>query len=378
MRSYKKVSGMTAEIKITRCYGCGSLLQSINRYEAGYVSENRSEYTENLCDRCYRLRHPNGSKEQTIDADYINMINSAKANDALFFYIVDAFFWKGSISSNLNSLLKDARIILIINKTDILPDDFRKEEIKDIILKDFESQNLKFESVLFSSINDSDSVKDLMVKINELRNGKDVYFIGSSRVGKSALINEFLKFYNNETGRTITKEKVGDSEIYLTAIPLDNNATLYDTPGIFEPTTMVNQIDRKALRYVIPRFKVIDNEISIKDGESIIIGGLAIIDYSHSESSNIKMYFSKDINIEKVKTSRSLVEFNNMVSENKILPTSSTITSSENLVENKITIPETNNKVYVSIHGLGKFEIIGSNQELILHLPANVLFSFDE
>lgn len=44
MRStYKKVSGMTAEIKIRRCYGCGSLLQSQDRFEAGLYPRNVKE-----------------------------------------------------------------------------------------------------------------------------------------------------------------------------------------------------------------------------------------------------------------------------------------------------------------------------------------------
>lgn len=378
MHSYKKVSGMTAEIKITRCYGCGALLQSLNKYEPGFVSQKRTENNENLCDRCFRLRNPDGKNFQTIDTEYSNLIKNAITNDAIFCYIVDAFFWKGSISANLNKLLKGAKIVVIINKIDILPDDINKSYVKEMIEKDFNAQGITPISFEFSSINDDLSNHNLIEKINKLREGKDVYFVGASRVGKSALINEFLKIYDNKTNRTITKQKMENSEIYLTAVPLDQTSTLFDTPGIFDSTSMVNQVEKKTLRYIIPRYKINNNSFPMKEGESLILGGVGIIDYVKGDKADFDLYFSRDIGIVKTKSSKTFAEFNKGISDFSLFPLSSTITSNENLIENKINVPNINKPLFLSIHGLGKLKVVGQGQEISIYLPQGVLVSFDD
>lgn len=377
MHSYKKVSGMTAEIKITRCYGCGALLQTLNRYEAGYVSPSRANSNENLCDRCYKLRHPNGDNFQTVNKDFTALIKTAIGEDALICYIIDAFFWKGSLSLGLNKLLQGGRVVVILNKIDILPDSISKEEIKEYVDADLKKNNIHPISYIYTSINDMKSIQALMSNLDTLRKGKDIYFIGTSRVGKSALINEFLKFYDNHTGRTITKENFGENDLSLTAIPLDEDTTLYDTPGVFESTTMVNQIERKALKYVVPRNKVIENSLSLKEGESLLLGGLAIIDYKSGNKADWKMYFSKDISVKKVKTTKALAEFNKSIEDNVAFPTSATIQKGENLVETELTLPKTEKEIVLSIYGLGKIKLLGQDQVLVFHLPKEVLISID-
>lgn len=75
--------------------------------------------------------------------------------------------------------------------------------------------------------------------------------------------------YDNETGRNITSERIGTEGLTLTKIPLDKDSTLFDTPGIFNPTSILNQVERRTLKYIIPHVAVSAVEDNLKSGESM-------------------------------------------------------------------------------------------------------------
>ena len=49
----KKTAGITDEIRIKRCYGCGAILQSTDPKKVGYIREDKMKEEEGLCERCY-------------------------------------------------------------------------------------------------------------------------------------------------------------------------------------------------------------------------------------------------------------------------------------------------------------------------------------
>lgn len=117
MRStYKKVSGMTAEIKIRRCYGCGSLLQSQDRFEAGFVSKKREGNDEGLCDRCFDLRHPSQGTNQTLDYDFAQLLMKARDKGALFCYVFDSFSFDASIVLGLSDYIGKIFLLFLLKE----------------------------------------------------------------------------------------------------------------------------------------------------------------------------------------------------------------------------------------------------------------------
>ena len=80
--------------------------------------------------------------------------------------------------------------------------------------------------------------------LNRLREGKDVYFIGVSQVGKSSIINAFLKNYQNKTDKFITTSIYPGTTIDVIQIPVDNDSYFYDTPGIFHSRCIINNVER--------------------------------------------------------------------------------------------------------------------------------------
>ena len=116
--SYKKVSGMTAEIKIRRCYGCGGTLQAEDRYEPGFVNPGRYGADDGLCDRCYRLRHPHPEQAQTIDKDFVALLAKARKSGSLFCYVMDAFALYSLLIPGIADFF-GTNILVVIHQPDI-------------------------------------------------------------------------------------------------------------------------------------------------------------------------------------------------------------------------------------------------------------------
>ena len=97
-------SGVTAQIRVRRCYGCGAILQDQYPEEKGYIPpEKFLSEEETLCQRCYKLRHYSVYKEApSLNNEYLTILNSAKENDNLIVYVINAFTINGSIIEGIS------------------------------------------------------------------------------------------------------------------------------------------------------------------------------------------------------------------------------------------------------------------------------------
>ena len=375
MRStYKKVSGMTAEIKVRRCYGCGSTLQNADRYEPGYVSAQRQESDEGLCDRCYKLRNPGAQTSQVITRSFTAMIRKAIESQALLCYVIDAFSLDSSVVTNLSELIRTGRVLALVNKVDLLPANISNEELLEGVKSRLSAQGISPLAIYLTSINDEQTIRALRSELDAHRDGKDVYLIGTQRVGKSAIINEFLKYYDNSTDRTVTRESLGEpgDDLVVTAIPLDEDSTLYDTPGVFEPTSIVNQIDRRTLKYVLPRTRVVGRNFTVKPGEGLVFGALSYCLLTSAAKTDVEAYFSSDVQIDRIRAERAQETFTSLCQDGKGHPASPTIRDTDALAETVLEVPDDGQEYILSITGFGRLRLKGAGQTFAFYAPKGV------
>lgn len=365
---------MTAEIKLRRCYGCGTTLQSLDRYEPGYVSPARSKNDEGLCDRCFKLRNPGDTSSQTITPAYSHMIEKGLADHALFCYVLDAFSLDSSAVPSLSSMIAKGRVVALINKVDLLPSNVSVAELKEGVNFRLKMQGIDPVGIYMTSMDDDSAMAHLRDFLDEKRDGTDVYLIGSLRVGKSTLVNNFLKFYTNSTDRAITRENLGtpDDELIVTAIPLDGSSTLYDTPGVFLSSSLANQIDRRTLKYILPRTKVANRPFKLKPNEGLALGGLSFLLQTAGPRDQIEFYFSSDVEIKRIPAVHAGDEFTALVQNSKIYPISQTIRDADALESKHIEVPADNQEHVISIVGFGRLRLVGAGQSFDFFVPKGV------
>src|SRR5690625_3555903 len=180
------------------CIGCGARLQSENENKAGYVPSSvfkkTSEELEDIyCQRCFRLRHYNEvSDVELTDEDYLAMLNDISSKDALVVNVVDVFDFSGSLIAGIQRFAGSNHLIIVANKVDLLPKSLGAGRIRQWLTERVQEVGIRPREVALTSALDKESIRDLMALIDEERNGRDVYVVGATNVGKSTIINQII------------------------------------------------------------------------------------------------------------------------------------------------------------------------------------------
>lgn len=354
-----KLNGVTAQIRVRRCYGCGAILQDQYPDEKGYIPpEKFQSEDENLCQRCYKLRHYSTYKEApSLNNEYLTILNDAKKNNDLIVYVINAFTMDSSIISNISSYLSD-NVLIVINKRDIVPyiaDSRLVARCEELLA----SNNIKVKDIILTSSanNNSVNIGEIFDKIEKMRDGKSVYFIGVNQVGKSSLVNSLLKQYKNNTNKMITTSPYPNTTLDVISIPLDNFSYIYDTPGIENPDSLISHIEPTISRFLLPRDKIKAKTEVLKAGQSLVISNFFRLDLLDGKKVDFTYYLAPDLPISKINLAKADNYLNELKNENssyltsKINSYSDMSTSTFNVSSNKI------NKL--KIFGLGYFEFKG-------------------
>lgn len=370
----QKASGLTAEIRIKRCYGCGAILQDKDPKQTGYVpSEKLSGDDDVLCERCYKLRHYSAfTKSPVFNTDYVTILSKARQENALAVYVLNAFCLSGSFLDGIGNYLPE-KVLIVINKRDLLPQSYSDEYIKAYVKKKLEAEKINPLDIIITSASatKTENMNTLFAAINEYRNKKSVYLIGAYQVGKSSITNCFLLDYNNTTNKMITTSPYPGTTLDVISIPLDENTYLYDTPGIYNPDSMVSFLEPELIKYVLPRNCIRPEMYPSKPSQAFVFSNFAAIKFVKGEKTNFLFYKSNDLTISRCKNDKveKLIDENSKNS-NLDLRTIK-IKSGSDLVKTTLkAIPSQMN--VLRIYGLSFVSFQGIDQEIEVLAPKGV------
>ena len=297
------------------CYGCGQILQCEDETKMGYVPEKILETKENiLCQRCFKLQHYNTNTEtQLVEDDYITILKSIAKEDALLVYVIDVFSFETSLIKNISNYINNQKVLVLANKRDLIPSSVKDEKLLHWIKEKLELNGVKnVIDIIMSSGQTNYNIDLILDKINELRENKDVYIIGNANVGKSTFINSLLKNYSNETDKLITTSSFPGTTLNVIRIPLDMNSYIYDTPGIIQKDSMLYAVEPRILKYILPRKEIKPLTFQLKEGQSLLLGGLATFDFKKGKETGFTCYFSSFVKVHRTKLDKKEVTFNSL------------------------------------------------------------------
>ena len=355
------------------CYGCGQILQCEDETQKGYVPEKILEDKENiLCQRCFKLQHYNTNSEvQLVEDDYITILKNIAREDALLVYVIDVFHFETSMIKNLDKYLKNQKVLVLANKRDLIPSAVKDEKLLKWIkdkLADHGIHNII--DIIMASGQTNYNTDLILEKIDDLREGKDVYIIGNANVGKSTFINSLLKNYSNETTNFITTSSFPGTTLNVIRIPLDSKSYIYDTPGIIQKDSMLYAVDPRILKYILPRKEIKPLTYQLKSKQSLLLGGLAMFNFLEGKETGFTCYFSSFVKVMRTKLEKGPTTFNSVVASKSILPTSTRIAKFEDLELKKIEFNKPG-KVDIVIAGYGWVSFEYTNQVVEVYVPRN-------
>jgi ribosome biogenesis GTPase YqeH len=208
--------------------------------ELGYAPKSALEKEAIICQRCFRLKHYNEVQDVSLtDDDFLKILNGIGQTDGLVVKVVDIFDFNGSWLPGLHRFVGNNKVLLVGNKADLLPKSIKKNKLIHWMKREAKELGLKSVDVFLMSAQKGQGIREIAEAIEHYREGKDVYVVGCTNVGKSTFINAIIKEVTGEKDIITTSQYPGTT-LDMIDIPLDNGASLYDTPGIINHHQMAH------------------------------------------------------------------------------------------------------------------------------------------
>ncbi len=358
--------------KVKRCSHCGAILQTEDQTKDGYItSVILKKYPDGvlLCDKCFNEE----KKEDSIivlNDEYKSILETIKKDNALVVYVIDLFSFEGVFPSEATNLLSGLDVIAVANKRDLMPKTVDDYELISYVNHRLRMSNLKVKDVLLTSTNANYHIDELRKLIRDNVDGRDVYFVGSSTSGKSALISEILKNFENKTNKFIVTYTFPNTTLRGFQIPIGENNYIYEVPGFPITNSLLGLLEKPIVNYIVPKKAVEDRKYIISDKISLAIGGLAFIMQLTEEKTVLHCYISPKINI-KTRRGDSLKFFNGILEKGDQTNTSYKFRNLSDFDIYDFEITEKGERD-IGVLGLGRIQFKGNNQKFRIFVPKGV------
>ena len=289
-----------------RCEGCGVALQDQNVLQEGYTTNLEN----NLCQRCFRMKNYGEYQVVTKSNDeYIEILKEVGKTKDLVIYVTDLL----NIEKNINQIrtIIPNKMILVLNKMDVLPKSVKEEKLKKYLMNDDDNS---FEEIIVISTEKNYNIDYLFKRIKFYQTSRNVYVVGHTNAGKSSLINKLIKNYSDKT-QELTMSPLPSTTLNMVNIEINDYLTLIDTPGLVDVGSILNHVSAEMVKKISAKKEIKPRTYQLRKNQSIIIEDLVRIDYVEGERNSFTLFISNDL-----KVRRLLNLFNNseLKDKNKI------------------------------------------------------------
>jgi 30S ribosome assembly GTPase len=299
------MGGISVSDQLT-CSGCGIQVQTENETLPGYAPKSALARPVIICQRCFRLTHYNEVPDVPFDnEDFVALLKTIGNEDALVVYIVDIFDFNGSWVPGIKKYIGNNDVILVGNKLDILPKSTNLRKLDQWLRTMSKSLGLNPVDVALISAEKGLGIEELAEQIDQKRKGKDVYVVGCTNVGKSTFINRLIETFGGSEELKITTSRFPGTTLNFIDIPLNEENTLFDTPGVMNPHQMAHFIEKEALKVVMPKKELKPKVYQLNEEQTLFFGGLVRLDYVSGGRRSLVCYISNDLYIHRTKMSQA-------------------------------------------------------------------------
>ena len=352
------------------CMGCGVKIQTENPNELGFAPASAVEKDFIICQRCFRLKHYNDVQDVSLtDDDFLKILNGIGKTDALIVMIVDIFDFNGSWIPGMHRFVGQNPILLVGNKVDLLPKSVNRNKLIAWMKQQSKELGLHAEDVYLVSAEKGHFIKETALAIDEYRNGKDVYVVGCTNVGKSTFINRIIKEVTGE-GDVITTSHFPGTTLDIIRIPLDDGKVMMDTPGIINHHQMAHFVAKQDLKIITPKKEIKPKVFQLNEGQTLFFGGLARFDYVSGGRQSFVCYVSNELQIHRTKMENADSLYENHLGEMLAPPRPEQLPAFPKLEKQEFLIREAKTDIVFS--GLGWITVNDPGTKVIAYAPKGV------
>ena len=278
---------------MTKCKGCGAVLQNTDIKAIGYTPKENSEY----CQRCFRLMHYDDlqySMKTGIDPDEV--LSRINEIDGIILWVCDIFDFEASMIEGLNKHLIGRDIIMVVTKRDLLPVTVSNEKMAKFIFSRLKDYGITIKGLIVTGKNIDN--KDEILKAINIYKKNNIIVMGKANVGKSTLLNALMK------DEVLSVSRYPGTTLDFNEMDIDG-FNFIDTPGIEVKNSVVMEVEEKYLKSLIPNRPIKPVIFQIRDDQAFIIDGLMMIKFYDAKNSSVVVYMSNEVKVHRTKAQKA-------------------------------------------------------------------------
>ena len=359
-----------------QCIGCGAAIQTEHADEAGYLPasalEKGLENDNFYCQRCFKLRHYNELQDLTINDDVFleKLSEISNDEDALVINVVDIFDVEGSLINGLTRFVGNQPIVVAANKFDLLPKVTKENRVKHWLKQVLHQNGLRVEDVFLISATKKQTLEPLIDLIEREVQTRNIYIVGVTNVGKSTLINQLITYFGGEKEIITTSNHPGTT-LDMIKIPLTDEHSIVDTPGIVHRTQLAHYLNREEMKQLLPSKPLKPMTFQLNAEQTIFIGAAARVDFTRGKRAAFTYYVSKDATLHRTKTATAGEFYQKHRGELLSPPFTESLETFPELISKTIQLKPDQD---IAISGLGWFTV-NEPVEVVVWTPKGVGFS---
>ncbi|GBF73720.1 ribosome biogenesis GTPase YqeH [Paenibacillus sp. 598K] len=287
------------------CAGCGVKLQTEDQERPGYLPEAALSREPVICQRCFRIKNYNDAASVTIDQDdFLRLLSGIAATNSLVVHIVDLFDFEGSLISGLQRFVGANPVLLVVNKVDLLPKVTNMNRLRNWVQQQAKAHGLRTVDVLLCSAKRNLGFERVIEALERHRDGRDVYVVGATNVGKSTLINRLIRDYS-DLDRELTTSRYPGTTLDAVRIPLEDGRAIIDTPGIVYPSRLTELVPKSVLQTILPEHTLKPLVYQLNERQTLFFGALARFDFVQGERQSFTVYIAPGVKPHRTKLERA-------------------------------------------------------------------------
>ena len=363
--------------QIRKCYNCGAVLQSTDPSKEGYVNKDVLENgSQNFlfCNKCFENeRFQPKTNEPQVSDDLLKIVQDAKNKQALLVYVINLFSFEASFSHKINEIINGMNILVVANKFDLMPKGTNEEETREYVAHRFRASGVHVEkdNIVLATAFDDDTASNIITQIYELKNGKDVYIIGSKLAGKTTLIDSFLRVYQNFSRDNIVSQEYPGTKARVLQLPMSSRTMMYEIPSIPINNSILFNLDVPTTKKIYIEKPIDYRDVALKEDEVLYLGGMSFIELVEGKKTALRCYFSDTVQLKKHSNKKCEEKFVQAIAKKAIKPCCSRIKSVKDMDVFEIKITEANYRD-IGIQGFGWFNFLAKGQTFRIYVPKGV------
>lgn len=334
------------------CYGCGAKLQDTDKNKSGYVSDADNE-KHLLCQRCFRMKHHNEYHSHYLDSKHFEkIIKDTIKPKSLVVLVVDLFDISSSLSLEISRIVKNNPIIIVGSKRDLVLKSVKDHKIVTYLYKEAQKYKLDVQDIILSSATKKYGVDNILDSIFKYYKKRDVFIVGITNVGKSSIVNSLINSIE-KSNYQITISNYPGTTLDSIKIAIDDNVSLYDTPGLVIKEQMIHHVNLEDYKYLEIKKEVKARIYQLNDQQSLFFGGLACFSFISGQKTGFNCFMNNELEIHRTKLERAENLFDDHFNDDLLVPKTNDIEKFSDFKIHRFTFNKDDGKKDIVILGLG-------------------------